>query len=80
MGSPISGIIWDLDCTLADTLRDITGYDPGFPVNALGPDSEQKREMAVKAWFAWWLRKVERRFEERQVGPDLLDELIEPTE
>lgn len=62
------------------TLRDITGYDPGFPVNALGPDSEQKREMAVKAWFAWWLRKGERRFEERQVGPDLLDELIEPTE
>jgi hypothetical protein len=62
------------------TLRDITGYDPGFPVNALGPDSEQKREMAVKAWFAWWLRKGEKRFEERQLGPDLLDELIEPTE
>jgi hypothetical protein len=60
------------------TMREITGYDPGFPVNALGPDSEQKRDVAVRAWFAWWLRKGEERFEERVDGPDLLDALIDP--
>ncbi|HVS19476.1 MAG TPA: hypothetical protein VMT18_12800, partial [Planctomycetota bacterium] len=59
------------------TMRDITGYDPGFPVNALGPDSETKREVAVRAWFAWWLRKGQERFEEREEGVDLLDALIE---
>jgi hypothetical protein len=62
------------------TMRDITGYDPGFPVNALGPDSELKRDVAVRAWFAWWLRKGEERFEERVDGPDLLDTLIQGSE
>lgn len=62
------------------TMRDITGYDPGFPVNALGPDSETKRDVAVRAWFAWWLRKGEERFEERVEGTDLLDALIDPAE
>ena len=62
------------------TMREITGYDPGFPVNALGPDSETKRDVAVRAWFAWWLRKGEARFEERVDGPDLLDALIDPSE
>ena len=38
-------------------MRSITGYDPGFPVNALGPDAELKRDVALRAWFAWWLRK-----------------------
>jgi hypothetical protein len=62
------------------TMREITGYDPGFPVNALGPDSETKRDVAVRAWFAWWLRKGEERFEERVEGEDLLNALIEPSE
>jgi hypothetical protein len=62
------------------TMREITGYDPGFPVNALGPDSETKRDVAVRAWFAWWLRKGEERFEERVEGEDLLNALIDPSE
>jgi len=59
------------------TMREITGYDPGFPVNVLGPDSEMKRDVAVRAWFAWWLRKGEERFEERAEGEDLLDTMIQ---
>lgn len=62
------------------TMREITGYDPGFPVNVLGPDSETKRDVAVRAWFAWWLRKGEERFEERAEGVDLLDALVDPAE
>jgi predicted Zn finger-like uncharacterized protein len=61
------------------TLRDITGYDPGFSVTANDADSDMKREIAVKAWFAWFLRKGER-FEEKKVGADALEGLIKPTE
>lgn len=61
------------------TMREITGYDPGFPVNALGPDSETKRDLAVRAWFAWWIRKGEQRFEKRDEGVDLLDAMVDPS-
>jgi hypothetical protein len=60
-------------------LRDITGYQQAFSVTSFSPDSDQKREMAVKAWFAWYLRKGEK-FEERKEGTDALEGLITPTE
>lgn len=60
-------------------LRDITGYEQAFSVTSFSPESDQKRQMAVKAWFAWYLRKGER-FEERKEGADALDALIKPTE
>ena len=60
--------------------RTVLFLDPGFPVNALGPDSELKREIAVKAWFAWWWRRGERRFTEKAEGEDLLEEMIVPTD
>mgnify|MGYP001283422479 CR=1 FL=1 len=60
-------------------LRDITGYQQAFSVTSFSPDSDQKREMAVKAWFAWYLRKGER-FEEKKEGTDALEGLIVPTE
>lgn len=62
------------------TLRDLTGYDPGFPITAFEEDSDAKREIAVKAWFAWWLRKGERRFQEKEEGEDLLEALIKADE
>ena len=60
-------------------LKDITGYDPGFSPLGSGPESERKREITIKAWFAWYLRKGER-FEERKEGTDALEGLVKPTE
>ncbi len=61
-------------------LRDITGYqNAAFSVTSFSPDSDKLREMAVKAWFAWYLRKGEK-FEERTEATDALDALIKPTE
>ncbi len=61
-------------------LRDITGYqNASFSVTSFSPESDKLREMAVKAWFAWYLRKGER-FEERTQSTDALDSLIKPTE
>jgi predicted Zn finger-like uncharacterized protein len=61
------------------TFRDVTGYDPGFSVTGSDPDSDAKREAAIKACFAWFQRKGDR-FEEKKVGVDLLEGMIEPTE
>jgi hypothetical protein len=61
-------------------LKGITGDDMGYkPHTGLGV-SEERRNAAVKAWFAWWWRKGEKRFEERVESEDLLDTLIKPTE
>jgi hypothetical protein len=61
-------------------LKDITGYDKaGFSPLGVGPESEKRREIAIKAWFAWYLRKGER-FEERAEGPDALEGLVKPNE
>jgi len=60
-------------------LRDITGYDPGFSVTANNEDSDKKREIALKAWFAWYLRKGDR-FEEKKEGVDALEGMVKPTE
>ena len=65
---------------LYQTLVDITGYDPGFTPLGTSDDSEKQREQALKAYFAWWLRKGEAKFEKRAEQKDLLDEMIEPTE
>jgi hypothetical protein len=59
-------------------LSDITAYDPGFSPLGSGPESEKKRDIAIRAWFAWYLRKGAR-FEERKEGVDLLETMIEPT-
>jgi len=61
-------------------LREITGYDKAvFSPTGAGPESEKMRDMAVRAWFAWYLRKGER-FEEKAQGVDLADELIQMTD
>jgi hypothetical protein len=66
--------------TLVNTvLEDITGYDKaGFSPLGVGPESEKKRDIAIRAWFAWYLRKGES-FEEKKEGVDLLEGMIEPT-
>lgn len=67
--------------SLHNMLKDITGRDPGFSPLGVGPDSEKKRDMAIRSWFAWYLRAGER-FEndKKKVGVDVLEGLIEPTE
>ncbi len=65
---------------LYQTLVDITGYDPGFSPLGTSEDSEKQREQALKAYFAWWLRKGEDKFEKRAEHKDLLEEMLEPTE
>jgi len=64
-------------------LEEITGYYTGWkPQVAQGSGtgtSEERRQSAIKQWFAWWFRKGAR-FEEKSEGGDLLDELITPTE
>ena len=61
-------------------LKGITGDDMGYkPHTGLGV-SEERRNAAVKAWFAWWWRKGEKRFTERPESVDALDTMIEPTE
>jgi predicted Zn finger-like uncharacterized protein len=59
-----------------DCLEGITGYDPGF---TLMGGNDERRVMAMKAWFAWWIRKGSR-FEEKAVPKDALEGLIQPTE
>ena len=59
------------------TLRRITGYDSGF--TPLPGQNEQRRTMALKAWFAWWER-LGQKFVAPKDQKDLLDDLIVPTE
>lgn len=59
------------------TLNRITGYNPGF--NPMPGQTEERRTMALKAWFAWWERKGQN-FTAPKVEKDLLEELIIPTE
>ena len=54
-----------------DTLVRITGYSSGFA--AMPGQSLERRNIALKAYFAWWERKG-RNFSEREVGKDLLDD------
>lgn len=67
--------------SLHNMLKDITGRDPGFSPLGSGPESEKKRDMAIRSWFAWYLRAGER-FEndKKKVGVDALEGLIEPSE
>jgi predicted Zn finger-like uncharacterized protein len=65
---------------LYKTLVDITGYDPGFSALGTGPESEQARTTTLKAYFAWWIRKGEEKFEKKVEGKDLLEEMIPLTE
>jgi predicted Zn finger-like uncharacterized protein len=64
-------------------LEEITGFYTGWkPQVAQGSGTgttEERRQSAIKQWFAWWFRKGHR-FEEKSEGGDLLDELITPTE
>ena len=67
--------------SLHNMLKDITGRDQGFSPLGSGPESEKKRDMAIRSWFAWYLRAGER-FEndKKKVGVDALEGLIEPSE
>ena len=59
-------------------LKDITGETMGFsPSTALGV-SEERRDAAVKAWFAWWLGRG-KNFQQRKESEDALDEFLKPT-
>lgn len=64
------------------TLRDITGQHFGFkPMTLVGSavgTSEERRQSAIKQWFAWWYRKGERF--EKKVTTDALEDLIELTD
>jgi len=60
-----------------DTLCRITDYRPGF--SPMPGQSEERRTMALKAYFAWWERKG-KNFTAPKEQKDLLDDLIVPTE
>jgi hypothetical protein len=60
-----------------DTLKQITGYAPGF--SPLPGQSEERRTMALKAYFAWWERNG-KKFTAPKEQKDLLEDLIVPTE
>ncbi|MEX1026293.1 MAG: zinc-ribbon domain-containing protein [Planctomycetota bacterium] len=61
------------------TLRDITGQNFFFkPLTLVGSamgTTEERRQSAIKQWFAWWYRKGEK-FTEKETS-DALDDLIE---
>ncbi|HUR29031.1 MAG TPA: hypothetical protein VM509_12650 [Planctomycetota bacterium] len=59
-----------------DTLRRITGYESGF--SALPGQTKARREMALKAYFAWWEREGAS-FTARPAGKDLLDGWNDPS-
>ncbi len=59
------------------TLQRITGYESSF--TPLPGQTEERRTMALKAWFAWWERKGQN-FTAPKVQKDLLEDLIVPTE
>jgi predicted Zn finger-like uncharacterized protein len=67
---------------IVQALRGITGQNFGFkPQVAEGSGTgttDERRESALKQWFAWWHLKGQR-FEEKVLGPDLLDETVIPT-
>lgn len=60
------------------TMRDITGQNFFFkPLAIVGSamgTSEERRQSAIKQWFAWWYRKGER-FTEKETA-DALEDLI----
>jgi len=64
-------------------LEEITGFYTGWkPQVAQGSGTgttDERRQSAIKQWFAWWFRKGHR-FEEKGEQEDLLDELVTPTE
>ena len=69
-----------IQCNLiVTTLRDITGQDFGYaPQVAIGSGvgtTEERRQSAIKQWFAWWYLN-EKRFTEKKVE-DGLEGLIE---
>ena len=63
-------------------LRSITaqdfGYEPQVLVGSSQGTTEERRQSAIKQWFAWWYLN-ERRFEEKEVS-DGLEGVIELTE
>jgi predicted Zn finger-like uncharacterized protein len=63
-------------------LRDITGESFGFkPQVAEGSGTgttEERRQSAIKQWFAWWYRNADR-FQVKEVGTDALEDLIQLT-
>lgn len=63
-------------------LRGITGqnfgYKPQVSEGSGTGTTDERRASALKQWFAWWHLKGER-FEEKVLGPDLLDESVIPT-
>ena len=67
---------------IVQALREITGQNFGYkPQVAEGSGTgttDERRQSALKQWFAWWHLKGER-FEEKVLGPDLLDETVIPT-
>lgn len=62
-------------------LKDITGKQVGFSPLGSGPESDKKRDIAIRQWFAWYLLSGER-FEndKKKVGADALEGLVQPTE
>ena len=64
------------------SLEGITGYYTGWkPQVSEGSGTgttDERRQSAIKQWFAWWFRKGSR-FEEKEEKKDLLDEIITPS-
>lgn len=68
---------------IVQALRDITGQDFGYKPQALlgsaAGTSEERRQSAVRQWFAWWARNKDT-FQEAAPTVDGTEELIELTD
>ena len=68
---------------MVTALREITGvskgYEPQVLVGSSAGTTEERRQSAIRQWFAWW-EIHQKSFEEIEEAQDGLDGLIELTE
>jgi predicted Zn finger-like uncharacterized protein len=64
---------------LEEITGNYTGWKPMVAEGSGAGTTNERRESAIKQWFAWWLRKGHR-FEKKKEQKDLLEDLIVPTE
>lgn len=65
---------------LEEITGNYTGYKPQVAEGSSAGTTLERRDSAIKQWFAWWLRKGERKFTEKVEGEDALEAIVEPTE
>ena len=66
-----------IDLALQGITGEYMGYKPMAMAGSTSGTSEEHRQAAIKAWFAWWLRKGEKFEAKREAEVDPLEALIE---